>query len=534
MIRLTIDHRNIEAPAGTTVLEAAAAIGIEIPTLCHLKGHGNHPSCMVCLVEDAANGQLIPSCAGPVREGMEILTGSEAVTASRQQALGLLFSDHSGDCEAPCRLSCPAFMDIPLMNRLIAQGEFDRALEVVRREIALPLILGHICPAPCEKACKRRQVDQPVSICLLKRASAEFSPDFEKVKQTAVSEDARHVAVIGSGPAGLAAAFHQLESGFRCTVFDGSDEPGGSLRTVIPESILPREVLDREIGFIRAMGADFRTRADISAEAFRMNILPAFNAVILATGHDGGETAARFGLEPGNHGAYVNKFSMATSVKGVFACGNFVREQKMAVHSVAQGKQAAHHAMDYLATGIMPGLDDEPPHHHPRSVSVTGPMLPAEISEYMNEAAEYGRILPNLASGTGFSREEAMQEAARCMRCDCRKPVSCKLRHLGETCMPHRVHKSHGSRLPVVRNLQHEIVVYEPEKCIRCGICVDVACKHGEPLGLAWAGRGFDVRIAAPFGASLREALTRAAEACADACPTGALALKNHEEREKL
>ena len=117
-------------------------------------------------------GYFIPSCALQVTNGMEIIASDPDVMVARRQALELLLSDHVGDCEAPCSLACPAGMNIPLMNRLIGEGRFTEALNVVKEDIALPYVLGYICPAPCEKACRRKQIDEAVSVCLLKRFSA--------------------------------------------------------------------------------------------------------------------------------------------------------------------------------------------------------------------------------------------------------------------------------------------------------------------------------------------------------------------------
>ncbi len=152
MIKLTIDHIPVEVEEGFTVMEAAAILGISIPSMCFHPGFSNHPSCMICIVKDVSRDNFVPSCALPVSEGMNILTGTEEVTKARKEALELLLSDHIGDCEAPCRLSCPAFMDIPLMNRLIAMGDFQKALHIVREEIALPLILGYTIEPPLKRA----------------------------------------------------------------------------------------------------------------------------------------------------------------------------------------------------------------------------------------------------------------------------------------------------------------------------------------------------------------------------------------------
>ena len=227
MVKLTIDHIPVEVHEGISVMEAAAILGISIPSMCFRPGFSNHPSCMVCLVKDSDRDNLVPSCALPVADGMKIITDSDEVTEARREALELLLSDHVGDCEAPCRLACPAFMDIPLMNRLIASGDFEQALRIVREEIALPLVLGYICPAPCEKACKRKPIDQAVSICLLKRSSARHPKQESFMIPEVQATAGKKVAIIGTGPAGLSAAFYLLRSGYACVLYDQHDKAGG-------------------------------------------------------------------------------------------------------------------------------------------------------------------------------------------------------------------------------------------------------------------------------------------------------------------
>ena len=248
MISLKIDNKEIEVPAGTTVLEAATLSGISIPSMCFLKGHSNHPACMVCLVKDNRNGALVPSCALVATNGMDLNASDPDVLEARRKSLELLMSDHVGDCEAPCSLACPANMEIPLMNRLIGEGRFTDALNVVKDDIALPYILGYICPAPCEKACRRKQIDEPVSICVLKRFSASAGSDNKALaasrKLNLISpEPAGKIAIIGSGPAGLAAAYYLQIYGHSCTLFDKASEPGGTLRSDIPDEELPKSIL---------------------------------------------------------------------------------------------------------------------------------------------------------------------------------------------------------------------------------------------------------------------------------------------------
>jgi NADPH-dependent glutamate synthase beta subunit-like oxidoreductase/ferredoxin len=505
-------------------MEAAASMGIAIPSMCFHAGYSNHPSCMVCLVKDCDRDQLVPSCAMTVHEGMHILTGSDEVTEARREALELLLSDHAGDCEAPCRLSCPAFMDIPLMNRLIASGDFEQALKIIRSEIALPLILGYICPAPCEKACKRRQIDKPVSICLLKRSAAQYHERQNNGLPPVPKTNGKTVAIIGTGPAGLSAAFYLLRSGHACTLFDQHEKAGGSLQYNIPEDVLPREIIDTETRIIRQMGAQFSLGLNVTREIFQNNIEGKFDAVVLASGTMTPGHAGIFGIQPDEHGQFVDKKTLRTSLPGIFACGNIIREQKMAVHSVAQGKLAAHQVALFLGT-------PETAPFRPGFNSVIGPLFETEWQEYLRESIPDQRVEPAGGLIAGFSRDEAIHEARRCMHCDCRKPATCKLRLYADEYDANRKRFAGQQRKLITRSVQHDLVVYEQEKCIRCGLCVDITRAHGESVGMTFVARGFDVHISVPFSGTVKEAITTTAGECVAACPTGALSWKDREER---
>jgi len=216
MISITLNNISVSVPEGSTLLDAATQLGLEIPTMCHNGDLEHFTSCMLCLVKDGKTGKLLPSCSAKAFDGMEIITNDDEIREARKIALELLMSEHAGDCEAPCRVACPAFMDIPLMNRLIAAGQFEKALEVVMKDIALPGVLGRICPAPCEGACKRKPIDQAVSICLLKRFTADQANTYPAIP-TATPSDHK-VAIIGAGPAGLAAAFYLQIKGIQAVV----------------------------------------------------------------------------------------------------------------------------------------------------------------------------------------------------------------------------------------------------------------------------------------------------------------------------
>ena len=532
-MQIRIDHKLVEVKDGITIMQAAASMGISIPSLCFLNGINHHPSCMVCMVKDLDSGRLLPSCAYPVQEGMNIATHSHEVYEARREALELLLSDHVGDCEAPCRRSCPAFMDIPEMNRLIAAGRFEEALKVVREEIALPLILGYICPAPCEKACHRASIDGPVSICLLKRSTADDYTRLSSLLPHDLSHDLLHdlhhvlphdlphapkrVAIIGTGPSGLAAAFYSLRYGHQAVLFDQHKEAGGLMRYHITGDKLPRKALDYEIEVIRRMGAEFRMNVLVTKEYFDGVLLREFDAVIIASGREEKQITDDFGLEQDEHGLKV----------GIFACGNVIRKRQMAVRSVAQGKAVALSADHYLRTGKPGGI-------HQQFNSSFGKLLESEYEEYLKESAASSRIEPAKGFMGGFTEEEAMKEAARCMNCGCRKPVSCKLRIYATEYQAKQKHFAGPERKKISKSLQHEFVVYEPEKCIKCGICVEITRTEGELKGLSYIGRGCDVHIGVPLGGSMKEALEKAGSRVVEACPTGALAYKtDHDERRR-
>jgi ferredoxin len=249
MPKIKINNIEVNVPEGVSVLSAARMKGIEIPSMCYREGKPHFTSCMICMVKDGKTGKLFPSCSVKATEGMEVITRDEEVVESRRMALELLLSEHVGDCEAPCQITCPAHMDIPLMNRLLAEGKFSEALQVVKQDIALPAVFGRICPAPCEGPAAGNRSTRPCrSACLSGmratttwRVSTPFLP--EKAPSTG-----KKIAVIGAGPAGLSAAYYLRQRGHQCAIYDRRKLAGGKLWLEVEKGILPEEVLAREVG----------------------------------------------------------------------------------------------------------------------------------------------------------------------------------------------------------------------------------------------------------------------------------------------
>jgi len=524
MINIIIDNIKTQITKGTTVLNAAKSVGVEIPTMCFLEGYSNHPSCMICVVKDKNTGKLFPSCAIAATEGMEIISKDEEIINARKESLELLLSDHVGDCEAPCRPSCPANMNIPLMNRLIVEGKNAEALKVVKEDIALPLILGYICPAPCEKACRRTQVDNAVSICHLKKfVAAEDLKNENSYLPPKEKKNSKKVAIIGTGPGGLSAAFYLLKWGHECVLFDKNEEAGGTLRYQILENELPNEAINKEVALIKKYGAKFCMNYLITKEIYENEIKKNFDAVILATGDYEKSNLTNFGLESGKSGITMDKGTYETSEDGVFACGNITRSRRMAINSVAQGKIAAYSANIYLK-------GEKPQKANRLFNSKFGKLFDTELHEYMKEAIPEKRVELQKGKMGDFSIEEAVLEAQRCMHCDCRKVDNCKLRTYADQYKADQKKYKFGDRKTIKKYDQHDTVIYEPEKCIRCNLCVDITVKNGELTGLTSVGRGFNVQIDVPFGESMKNALTETAIKCAEACPTGAISLKNKKK----
>jgi NADPH-dependent glutamate synthase beta subunit-like oxidoreductase len=523
MPKLKIDNREVEVPAGATLLDAARKLGIDIPTLCFRDGCQASASCLVCMVKIVKQGRLVPACATAAVDCLEVESETAEVHQVRRTALELLLSDHLGDCLAPCWFGCPAHMDIAQMLRQIAAGQLREAIATVKRDIALPGVLGRICSAPCEKICRRGGVDAAVAICLLKR----YVADVDAASGNAYVPPCRpstgkRVAIVGAGPAGLAAAYYLAQLGHACTIFDENDRAGGRLRHE-DAARLPAEVLDGEIDLILQLGVQLRCGARVGCDVALDDLRRQFDAVLLACGAAGHQQAAAWGLSTTASGIEIDRQTFATPIGGLFAAGNAVRGKGLAVRSVADGKEAAASIDQFLCGMAVTGPD------RPLSTKM-GRLEHEELLQLGVGTCQSPRREP--ASDAGFTPDEAAEQAARCMHCDCRAQETCKLRYWAARydADPKRYA---ASRRPFQQDSHHAKVIFEPGKCIDCGLCIQIAAAAGEPLGLSFVGRGFDVRVSVPFDSSLLEGLRKAAAACVAACPTAALAWKDDNRPKK-
>ncbi len=285
IIRLTIDGKEITANNGDTILLAAQKNGIEIPNLCYIKEMSPYGACGMCVVELEGSPKLIRACSQKAAEGMVINTKGERALKARKIALELIMGDHQGDCIGPCSLNCPAHTDCQKYVKEIAEGNCEAAVKTIKEVISLPASIGRVCPHPCETACRRQHVEEPISIAYLKAFAAdEVLKSGKHVLPAKKAESGKTVGIIGGGPAGLSAAFKLIQDGHKVTIYDKMPKMGGMLRYGIPEYRLPKAVLDTEIEEIKSLGVEMINKCTLGKDITLSELRDKHDAVLIANG----------------------------------------------------------------------------------------------------------------------------------------------------------------------------------------------------------------------------------------------------------
>lgn len=226
-------------------------------------------------------------------------------------------------CKAACKEACPIHMNVLGYVSLTKEGKFRDAYEVIRRTNPLPAVCGRVCYAPCEEACNRGQLDEPVAIRALKRFIADYELKAGRGKATQVEKTKEEkIAIVGSGPAGLACAYDLVRQGYPVTIFESAHEAGGLLRYGIPEYRLPKDVLRNEINYMQELGVEIKTNTPVQnlTEIFSGG----YKAIFLGTGAG---VSQKMGI-PGEDSP------------GVFYALNFLRQVNLGV-KVSLGSKVA-------------------------------------------------------------------------------------------------------------------------------------------------------------------------------------------------
>lgn len=522
--QITIDGRPVEVQAGESVLTAARKLAIDIPTLCYLEKCGPLNTCQVCLVK--SGGKLVPSCGTKVVPGMVIESETEEVHEARRTALELLFSDHVGDCLSPCHRLCPLQLNIPALLRHIEGGRMEEATGLVRQTLPLAGVLGRLCHHPCEQGCRRGNWDSPAAIRDLEKYVTDWEFGFgvlpmmkaAPAPEKPVSE--KRVVIIGAGPTGLAAAQFLARQGHKVSVVDRRPQAGGTLRDVA-ENDLPAMVLDHEIAGLARLGIDFKSGIELGREVTLEGLSRGFDAILVAIGELKNAEGGRWGLPMTGDAVKADPNTCRLPLDKVFAAGSAVRPQKQLIRAMAEGRAVAE-CMDRFLKSQSVRRPEKP------FSSIMGRMESGELRQFLRTASSAQRVSCDRC--TGLKRAEATSEASRCLHCDCRSSGNCTLQHYAQV-YGADAGRFRSERRSFDQQLQPGGIIFEPGKCILCGICVKLTELAAEPLGLTFIGRGFDVKINTPFNEAIQAGLQKVAAECVEQCPTGALVFRSDAGR---
>jgi ferredoxin len=540
---ITIDGHSVAVSPGQSVLHAARALGLDIPTLCYLEKCGPLTSCLVCLVK--INGKLVPSCGTIAAPGMVVESETNEVHEARRTALELLFSEHVGDCLSPCNRLCPLRLNIPVMLRQVQADALEDAAATVREALPLAAVLGRLCHHPCEQGCRRASLDDAAGIRDVERFVADWdlglthtaSPQSgvgtarprsrrdvrsgagptEPALPARQPPSGKSVVVIGAGPTGLTAAWHLLRQGHACTVVDRHEKAGGTLRAVAPRQ-MSMATLDAELQQLSRLGVQFKPGVEVGRDLTIDGLQGSFDAVLLATGEVSKSDGESWGLEMAPGGIKTKPDTFETNLPRVFAAGRSVKPVDQLVRAMADGQAAAECVHRFL-------LGEKIQRQGKPFSSVMGRLDKTELKLFLAGASRNPSVSP-CDTCVGFNRQEAANESARCLHCDCRSSGDCALQSYAQQygADPSRFRQQ---RKKFEQYVQAGGVIFEPGKCILCGICVKLTELAREPLGLTFVGRGFDVRVSAPFDHTIEEGLQKVAEECVRHCPTGALVFRD-------
>jgi heterodisulfide reductase subunit A-like polyferredoxin len=333
------------------------------------------------------------------------LSDKKAAYKLYPQAIPGAFAIQKAD-KAPCRLACPAGINVQGYVQMVGQGKYKEALEIIMEDLPLPGVLGRICPHGCEDACRRCEVDDAVAIRNLKRVAAD-QYDPRNIQIECPPPRKEKVAIIGSGPAGLSAAYHLARKGIRSTIFEALPEAGGMLRVGIPEHRLPRNILNQEIEVITQLGVEIKTNTPLGPDLTIDDLLKKhYKAVYLAIG-------AHKGMELGIPGE---------KAKGVRQGVDFLREVNLQGKAPV-GKKIAiigggNVAIDVARSAVRLGA---------KEVNIIYRRTRAEMPAWEEEiqaAEDEGTAITYLSAPQEILTQDGKVKGLRCIRMELGEPDS--------------------------------------------------------------------------------------------------------------
>ncbi|MFW9924090.1 MAG: FAD-dependent oxidoreductase, partial [Candidatus Thorarchaeota archaeon] len=281
-MKVKLDSEEVEFPEKTTIMDFLRKENKHISGVCKMKELDPYGSCRLCLV--SVNNRILPACSTYPKDDDVIDASSQNIVGIRRSALELMLSDHYGDCIGPCNYGCPTRSEVQNYLALAANGKIHEAVALMKQDYILPAALGRVCPAFCERDCRRNLVDEPVAIRQIKRFAADFDLKDGPWMPEIPPSTGKKVAVIGGGPAGLSCAFYLRWKGHDVTIYEAMPELGGMLRYGIPQYRLPKEILKEDIATVTKTGIKVKTNTKVGVDISFDEIHKNHDAVFIGIG----------------------------------------------------------------------------------------------------------------------------------------------------------------------------------------------------------------------------------------------------------
>lgn len=381
------------------------------------------------------------------KDSDSIKSFSDAPTSGR--ILSMDMGKHVADCyqgeNAPCRSACPLDLDVPKFITKLQRGNFKSAYNLFRDHSIFPEIVQLICDQPCMGACARKDAYGAINLKKLERAAADFAGSITPVRYN-IPKKNKNVAIVGAGLCGLSCMARLVSHGYSVVVFEKTGRIGGYLWELFPDGRFMKEI-------------DLQTRHldyELRLEAFvtSMDDLCGFDAVLLACGNNGED----FGLL-----SALNRDSLGSVQDGIFLGGRLVGSSP--VESIENGLRASQSIESYLKIGRM---------HEMTGVSVKRPSrLKVSLKHFQFTEQPESDV---------YTKEQAMQEAACCPRCDCGDCMrSCDFMKVYNK-LPKKIVNDVRVRLNPVEGLQGSTGTRMINSCNACGLCSEV-CSENIDMG---------------------------------------------------
>ncbi|NMB89369.1 MAG: FAD-dependent oxidoreductase [Chloroflexi bacterium] len=363
------------------------------------------------------------------------------------------------ECPPPCTAACPLHVDVRGLSAAVGQGDFDTGLQILKKSLPFPGIVGRICDQPCRPVCRR---DEAIAIAALERACADYGQMPPESTLKAAPRKQR-IAIVGGGLSGLTAAFDLARKRYTVVLFEARGSLGGSLGS-LPEDRLPQAVIDAETAVLARMGVEVRLNAGVSVTAglgshSLWQLQREFQAVYLAVG---AQSAARFSFGSNHHGRItVDPVTYATDQAGIFAGGHMLGQigPEAYVAAMSDGRRAALSIERYIQrVSLTAARANEGPYESCLNIP-DGESIATPVTLAADEA-------------NGYTPEEAGREAGRCLQCECLECVQvCEyLKRFGS--YPKKYARQVYNNLTIVMGTRSANKLIN--SCSLCGLCAEV------------------------------------------------------------